>query len=155
MIKCSEVNKGEGDMKRKLLGVCALLLALSAACSPNSDRSREQTSSPAARDEAMLSPTSFEYGYEGQYGLFGIADTARAYAGDILVGEARALRIIESSSGPNLIEIEVVHYSVSGEIAYRGIAHIQFGFGGGILVYEEAISGQKSRSIFVSWPSGH
>jgi hypothetical protein len=123
-------------------------------CFQKSEESKKETFPPTAQGQAVLNPTSFKYGYEGQFGRYGIADTAKAFAGDILVGEAKALRIIESESGPNLIEIEVVHYSASGQPIYKGIAHIQFGFGGGKLVYEKALSGQRSRSIFVSWPSG-
>lgn len=101
-----------------------------------------------------LQALSIKYDYGGKFGSLRIADTASAYEGSLLIAEAEAIRIIEKNPGPNWIEIEETHYSTSGSVIYRGKLFIRFGFGGGKVVREEAISGRKRFSVFVGWPSG-
>ena len=99
-----------------------------------------------------------EYGYEygkGKFGVYGIADTASAYDGSVLIAKAKAVKIIEKNPGPNHIEIEETHFNPSGDITYRGKLIFQFGFGGGHIVEEKAISGVKRYQIFTGWPSGN
>lgn len=99
-----------------------------------------------------------KYGYEygkGKFGQYGIADTASAYDGSVLIARARAVKIIEKNPGPNHIEIEETYFNPSGTITYRGKLIFQFGFGGGHLVEEKAISGIKRYQIFTGWPSGN
>ncbi len=99
-----------------------------------------------------------EYGYEygkGKFGVYGIADTASTYDGSVLIAKAKAIRIIEKTSGSNHIEIEETHFNPSGGTIYRGKLIFQFGFGGGRIVEEKAIFGAKRHQIFSGWPSGH
>jgi len=69
-----------------------------------------------------------EYDYDGTLGIFGIADSARAYLGSDLIGKAEALEIVDKEPGPNAIRIRETHYSPSGKDIYKGYLEIQFGF---------------------------
>lgn len=102
----------------------------------------------------MQRQAKVEYTYDGDFGIYGIADRARAYSGATLIAEAQAKRIIEKEPGPNCIEVEEVHFSKLGTTAYEGTITFQFGFGGGTVVDEKAIKGRKELNIFRSWPSG-
>ena len=95
-----------------------------------------------------------EYGYGGEFGRFGIADTAACYDSGTIIAKAKAMRIIEKSPGPNQIEVKETHYDATGSAIYEGIIVFQFGFGGGHIVYETAISGRKHRQVFTGWPAG-
>lgn len=111
--------------------------------------------SPSASG-AVLGPTSFKYGYGGEFGPFEIADTAAAYNGGILVGRAQAVTFQESpTGGAKILKIRVTHLSVSGDVIYTGFVYIQAGFGGGTLVREEDVSGRKQFTMFGGWPFGH
>ena len=93
------------------------------------------------------------YGYGGQFGGYGIADSAQAFDGSTLLAEAKALRIVEKHPGPKQIEVEETHYSSVGVVTYRGLLRIRFGLGGGQVEEEVPISGTKEQSFFVTWPS--
>lgn len=96
-----------------------------------------------------------EYGYEGKFGIYDIADTASAYLGNVLIAKAKAVKIIEKNSGPNLIEIEETHFNPSGDITYRGKLIFQFGFGGGHIVEEKAHLWREKISDINGWPAGY
>ena len=96
-----------------------------------------------------------EYGYDGEFGRFGIADTAACYDSGTLIARAKAIRIINKTPGPNHIEVKETHYDAKGTLIYEGIMVFQFGFGGGHIVSESAISGQKCQHVFTGWPAGH
>ena len=98
---------------------------------------------------------TIKYSYGGEFGRYGIADTASAYEGSTLIAEAVAIRIIKKDPGPNWIEVEETHYSSSGSVIYRGKLFIRFGFGGGQVVKERAISGRKIFNVFGGWPAGN
>jgi len=165
--------------------VCAVVLALAAAvlmgCEGDKDVPipRATPRSPAAADRATLDQPStpdratppaevaapvaeraprglrIEYGYAGKLGMFDIADTASAYDGDTLIAKAEALQIVEKQSGPNHILIQEEHYSPSGEVTYKGTLEFRFGFRGGTLVEEKAVSGKKRFHVFQGWPAGN
>lgn len=104
----------------------------------------------------VLMPTRFEYGYGGDLGRYGIADDARAFSGQTLVGKAQSIELQHSpTGGPSVLKIEVTHFSVSERPIYRGYVFIQAGFGGGKLIREEDISGSKDFTIFDSWEFGY
>jgi hypothetical protein len=109
-------------------------------------------SRPASRHPLNL---RIQYGYEGEFGSLGIADTAAAYQGTRLVAKARALKIIKKQPGPNHILIEENHYSETGEVIYRGTLEFRFGFGGGTLIEQRPISGEKQFNVFSGWPAGN
>jgi hypothetical protein len=143
-----------GDLMRRcpsLLFLCALLaiVALSSGCGNSTQEQSEIRYTRGARQASRIT-----YSYQGQFGLFGIPDGAQAFDGTILLAEAKALRIIKATSGPNQIEIEETHYSSPGIVSYRGLLRIRFGFGGGHVDEEIPISGRKESAFFVSWPSG-
>lgn len=96
-----------------------------------------------------------DYGYDGEFGRFGIADTAACYDSGTLIARAKAIRIIEKTPGPNHIEVKETHYDATGTLIYEGIMVFQFGFGGGHIVSESPLSGKKRRQIFNGWPAGH
>lgn len=96
-----------------------------------------------------------EYGYDGEFGRFGIADTAACYDNETLIARAKAIRIIEKTPGPNHIEVKESHYDTTGALAYEGILVFQFGYGGGHIVSDSGISGQKRWQVFTEWPSGN
>jgi len=97
----------------------------------------------------------YEYKNErGSLGVYGIADSATAYLGDIKVGQARAIRIIRKEPGPNQLEVEETHFSRSGSVIYQGRIIFRFSYGGARPEEETAISGVKRFKIFSSWPSG-
>ena len=96
-----------------------------------------------------------EYGYDGELGRFGIADIAACYDSGALIARAKAIRIIKKSPGPNHIEVKETHYDATGSLIYEGIMVFQFGFGGGHIVSESAISGKKRRQVFTGWPAGN
>ena len=73
----------------------------------------------ARRQAAEIEDLEIKYDYGGAFGMDGIADGARAYTNGRMVGEAKALRLVGDT--PSTIEVEVKHYSPSGELAYRGI----------------------------------
>jgi hypothetical protein len=109
-------------------------------------------SRPASRHSLNL---RIQYGYAGEFGSLGIADTAAAYQGTRLIAKARALRIIKKQPGPNHILIEESHYSETGEVTYKGTLEFRFGYGGGTLIEQRPISGEKQFNVFSGWPAGN
>jgi len=122
--------------------VCAFLLAYSVI------RPEATTAQPSNSGQRI------RYGYDGQFGRFGIADTAEVSSGSQLLAKAKAMRIIEKTPGPNHILVEEEHYAPNGGVTYRGTLEFRFGAGGGTLVEEKAISGKRRLSVFGSWPAG-
>lgn len=137
-----------------VVNLCLIALALilsgcdSSGPEPESSKNSEQT--------ATLRPTSFKYGYDGEFGRYEMADIAEAYSGNRLVGKARAIELQETpTGGPKMMKIEVTHYSQSGQLIYKGYVYIQAGFSGGKIIKTEDISGKKCFTMFGSWPFGH
>jgi hypothetical protein len=118
--------------------------------------SREQGTSEQGMTQRQVQrgASSIKYGYEGQFGIYGIADTASAFDGSTLVAQAKAIKIIQKDPGPNQIEVEETHYSPTGAVSYRGKLRIRFGFSGGYVEEEIPMSGRKQASYFAGWPSG-
>lgn len=112
-----------------------------------------QNGSPSGID--LLQPTSIKHGYGGKFGPSDIADTADAYNGDKVVGRARALALQDSpTGGPKTLNIQVTHYSVTGQPVYSGYVLIQAGFRGGTLISVEDISGTKKSTGLCEWQFG-
>lgn len=106
-------------------------------------------------NQAKAAQLLIEYGYGGNLGMFGIADTAKAYVNNSFIGEAQALRIIKKQPGPNHLLVKETHYYSDGRIMYQGELEFRFGFGGGTLVSERSLFGTKRFTIFTGWPSGN
>ncbi|MDP8255826.1 MAG: hypothetical protein P9M14_08755 [Candidatus Alcyoniella australis] len=151
-------------MRIKLV-TCLMLIALLLGCQPDSERGEVKTLSgpvqiqpDSERGEVKTpsGPVQIHYGYQGGdpvWAVIGIASSAEAYVGNVLVGKAKALRIIEMEQGPNAIEVEETHFSPSGSVIYKGIVVYSFGWRGSKL-QERALRGKKRTDIFSSWPSG-
>ena len=139
---------------RKTMKSAVLAFALVALCSCDGGRPSGEAGERNSRSQ-VLRATSFKYNYGGQFGRFDIADEAEAYNGNTLVGRARAIELQDSQTGgPRVLKIEVTHFSASGAAAYKGYVYIQAGFGGGRLVREEDISGQRQSTVFGTWQFG-
>ncbi len=136
-----EINVGENSLKYACILFLFILLSVTVLT--------QQASS------GQQYRYKIKYSYEGKFGVYGIADTASAYDGNVLIAKAKAVKIIEKNPGTNHIEIEETHFNPSGDITYRGKLIFQFGFGGGHVVEEKAISGVKRYQIFTGWPSGN
>ena len=126
---------------------------------PRSGQAAKRQDSSTRREVKMTprqpSRLRIEYGYKGEFGIYGIADTASGFDGSTLVAKAKAVQIVKKDPGPNHILIEEEHYDEHGEVTYTGTLEIRFGFGGGTLVAESPISGQKRYNVFGGWPSGN
>jgi hypothetical protein len=114
----------------------------------------EQSATPSP--EPLLG-LKVNYDYSGRFGVFGIADKAKAYdENGILVGEAQCLdieKIPDAKVGANLI-VEETQYARdgSGTIVYEG--KIVFNTQTGQVTSEEMIQGSKHYNIFQGWPMG-
>lgn len=115
----------------------------------------------ARRREAEIQGVDIKYDYGGAFGIDGIADGALAYVDGRLAGEARALRLVGNT--PSTIEVEVKHYSPSGEIVYRGITLFVVGnvwkpgddpVLPGAPLSRRDIEGSTDRPLFSRWPVG-
>ena len=137
-----------GHSARLLLFFSALLICFSSCGGPS--ESGEIRYSRGTRTASKIS-----YTYGEKFGRYGIADRAQAFDGATLLAEATALRIIETSSGPNQSEVEEKHYSSPGVVSYRGLLRIRFGFDGGHVDEEIPISGRPEGMFFVGWPAGN
>ena len=165
MFKAAGSKKGLQMKSALSLSVGVLVLMVSCGREDQDDVVRPAPLAPARRSSAessstreptMLRPTSFKYGYDGQFGRFDMADTAEALNGDRIVGKAKALELMDApGGGPKMMKIEVSHYSSEGQPVYRGFVYIQAGFGGGKLIKEERVSGRKKFTVFGSWQFGH
>ena len=137
--------------------LCAIVMVASCGKSDTKPEVKASSNIPAQAKElaakAPARPTSlkFQYGYDGQFGITGIADTVKAYDGGRLVAEAKALKIIEKDPGPDHVEVEETHYTGTGAEAYRGKIIIQFGFDGGKIIEEKPISGRRKFQVFRGW----
>jgi hypothetical protein len=140
-------------VRAKLLLVGGILiLTILTLC--NGCRDSHEGSGEIRYSHGSRAATRITYDYGGQFGMLGLADSAKAFDGSTLLAEAKALRIIKSPSGPNQLEVEETHYSPVGAITYRGLLRIRFDLGGGHVDEEIPISGSKQQSFFVTWPSG-
>ena len=115
----------------------------------------------ARRQASEIEGLRIKYDYGGAFGMDGIADSALAYVDDRLVGEAKALRL--AADTPSTIEVEVKHYSRSGEVIYRAIT--MFAVGNvwrpgddpvlpGAPFSSRVIEGSTEKPIFSRWPVG-
>lgn len=143
-------------MKKAFKRSCFLCIFCFMMALAGCEDSREHGTSDQGMTQRQVQrgASSIKYGYEGQFGVSGIADTASAYDGSTLLAQAKAIRIIQKDPGPNQIEVEETHYSPTGAVSYRGKLRIRFGFGGGYMEDEISISGRKQASYFTGWPSG-
>jgi hypothetical protein len=153
-------------MKKKLNLAIILLLTmplLLIACGKDGDSPKPQRSSSSHSSQSGSAANqrenppialSIKYSYEGKFGPYGIPDTALAFSGPTLLAKAKAIKIIKKDPGPNHILVEEFQFSPQGKEIYHGTLEFRFGFGGGTLVEEKALSGKKRFQIFTGWPSG-
>lgn len=100
-------------------------------------------------------PLRIEYGYDGNLGSYGIADTANAYLRGGKVASAKAIRIIEMDPGPNALEVKETQYSSAGSVIYRGEIIFRFGgLRGAYPIQKTPSYGNRKYNVFQSWPSG-
>lgn len=116
------------------------------------EHAEEGRSSRSSGSRSM--PIKIAYDYKGEFGIYGIADTASAYAGDTLVGKARLLRLIDTTSGPKDFEVEEEHYSDTGDVVYKGKIIFKYNMGDWAVGQREPIRGTPRFSVFRSWPAG-
>jgi len=103
----------------------------------------------------MRNEKKIAYDYKGEFGVYSIADTASAYAGDTLVAKARLLRLIDKASGPKDFEVEEEHYSDTGDVVYRGKIIFKYNMGDWVVGETHPIQGRPRLAAFRSWPSGN
>lgn len=139
-----QIKKG-GDMKKHLL-LLGLIFFLSFACS---------------QPEPIIPPNlKIKYEYRGEFGRHGIADSAKAYSGNELVVEAKAIELVKNSDG-GAKSIKVYEKQFfAGSVVYEG--YLYFRFTGSITGQsepepkrDERISGTKRYVVFLAgWPEG-
>ncbi len=96
------------------------------------------------------------YAYDGQFGVYGIADTAEARSSSqVLLAKAKLLRRIENTTGPVDFEVEEEHYSEDGSVVYRGKITFKYNMGDWVVGQTEQIQGTPKFRVFSSWPAGN
>ena len=100
-------------------------------------------------------PVRIAYDYKGEFGIYGMADTAEAYAGEALIAKARLLRLLDARSGPKDFEVEEEHYSDNGNVVYNGKIIFKYNMGDWVVSETQPISGRPRFSVFRSWPAGN